>query len=220
MFLVSLVLILSYFFRFFAKNLATMKKLIVMLAAAILAVSTLSAQVAPGLKYKDIKDMYNTRDYVKSSANPYSPGWSGVGSFFLPGLGQMICGETGRGLAILGGDLAFGIAGSLCSNKLLSYVQKDADGNYVKDAKGGYVFTDKNKASTWGGIVLGLGVAVLAYDIWNICDAVRIAKVKNMYFQDLQGRRTMEFNMYPSVDLSMTSDGARPVAGMGVSVRF
>lgn len=112
----------------------------------------------------DIKDMYNTRDYVKSSANPYSPGWSGVGSFFLPGLGQMICGETGRGLAILGGDLAF--------------------------------------------------------DIWNICDAVRIAKVKNMYFQDLQGRRTMEFNMYPSVNLSMTSDGARPVAGMGVSVRF
>ncbi len=35
-------------------------------------------------------------------------GWSGFASFVLPGLGQLIDGETGRGLAIIGGDVVLG----------------------------------------------------------------------------------------------------------------
>lgn len=30
----------------------------------------------------------------------------GLASFFIPGLGQMLSGETGRGLAFLGGSMA------------------------------------------------------------------------------------------------------------------
>jgi len=60
----------------------------------------------------------------------------------------------------------------------------------------------------------------MGYEIWNICDAVRVAKVKNMYYQDMTGGRSFEMDMYPSVQYALTSDGAKPVAGMTLSMRF
>ena len=48
-----------------------MKKLFIMLAAVVLTATTLSAQVAPGMKYKELKNIYNAKDYVQSSADPY-----------------------------------------------------------------------------------------------------------------------------------------------------
>ena len=60
----------------------------------------------------------------------------------------------------------------------------------------------------------------MVYWIWNMCDAVKVAKVKNMYFQDLQGGRAFEFELYPTVNYALTSDGSKPVAGMTLSMRF
>jgi hypothetical protein len=90
-----------------------MKKIVILIAAFVFAASSLSAQVAPRMKYKDLKDTYNPKEYVKSANDPYSPGWSGFASFVLPGLGQVISGETGRGIAFFAGDLAIGVAANL-----------------------------------------------------------------------------------------------------------
>ena len=138
----------------------------------------------------------------------------------MPGLGQAVCGEVGRGLAFFGGEIAFDIVGSAFAYKMLSYVQKDANGNYVTDADGKYVYTDEKAAQKWALAIAGVGVANLAYLIWDICDARKVAKVKNMYYQDLMGVRAMEVNLYPSIDLAMTANGAKPVAGFTLSMQF
>ena len=197
-----------------------MKKIIAIIATVAMTATVLSAQVVPGMKYKDLKDRYSAKEYVKMAGDPYSPGWSGFASFVIPGLGQVINGETGRGLAIFGGNVALSVAGSVCGQKMLSYVELDANKKPVKDNDGKIVFKDKKAAAKWFGAMMGVGVAALAYDIWNICDARKVAKVKNMYYQDLAGRRSMEFNLYPSVDYAMTAGGTKLVPGMALSVRF
>lgn len=107
----------------------------------------------------------------------------------------------------------------VCAYKFMSYAQKDANGNYVKDDKGELVMTDEKAAMKWGLGILGVCTGALVYEIWNICDAVKVAKVKNMYYSDFQ-RRSMEMGLYPSLDYAMTANGITPVAGMKLSVQF
>ena len=57
-----------------------MKRFFIMLAAVVLTATTLSAQIVPGMKYRDLKNMYNPRQYVRNAADPYSKGWSAVAS--------------------------------------------------------------------------------------------------------------------------------------------
>ena len=197
-----------------------MKRLLIILAAAVMTATTLSAQVAPGMKYRDLKDIYNARDYVKSSNDPYASGLYGLASAVVPGLGQIISGEVGRGIGVIAGDAAFGVAATVCVYKFLDYVEKDANGNYIKGDDGLFVVTDESAAKKWGLGLIGLSVGNMVYWVWNICDAVKVAKVKNMYFQDLNGGRAVEINMYPSVDIAMTSMGAAPVAGMTFALSF
>ena len=197
-----------------------MKRILFALVALVLTATTLSAQVVPGMKYKDVKGMYNPKMYVKSMTDPYSPGLAGVCSFLVPGLGQVVSGETGRGIAFFAGDVGFGVAATACAVKFMSYAQKDANGNYVKDSSGQIVMTDEKAAKSWAIGLASVCVASLVYDIWGICDAVKVAKVKNMYYQDLQGGRSMEMSLYPSVDLAMSAKGYQPVAGMTFAMRF
>ena len=196
-----------------------MKRIVILFAALIVSATSLSAQVAPGMKYKELKKIYNAKEYVKSDIDPYSKGWSGLASFVVPGLGQVICGEAGRGIAIFAGDAALGLAASVCSKKYVSYIKKDDSGNYVKDIEGGYVYTDDKAAWKWGGAMIGIAAANVAYWIWNICDARNVARVKNMYYQDLQ-MRPVEFKAYPSVSYIHTSNGITPVTGMTMSLQF
>lgn len=196
-----------------------MKRLVLIIAAVVLFGSSLSAQVVPGMKYKELKNMYTPKMYVKSPVDPYSTFWSGAGSFVVPGLGQLICGETGRGIAVFAGDAAIGIAAGLCADKFMSYAQKDASGKYMRDSNGTLIMTDDKAAMRWGLGTLGVSLAGCAYWIWNICDAVRVAKVKNMYYQDLNGN-SLVIDMYPSIDYTMTAEGFAPVTGMTLSLKF
>ena len=196
-----------------------MKRIAFILAILVMTATSISAQVVPGMKYSELKDIYNPRNYVKTDADPYSMLWSGVASFAVPGLGQLICKETGRGIAIFAGDVAFGMAGGFCANKFRDYCEKDANGKYKKDADGNLVVTDENAAKKWGIAFLGVAAGNFCYWIWNICDARKVAKVKNMYYQDLQ-KHAFEFNMYPTVNYAMTSNGMKPVAGMTMSMQF
>lgn len=196
-----------------------MKRLFVIFAV-IMTATTLSAQVVPGMKYGELKKIYNAKDYVRSSDDPHISGLYGLASAFVPGLGQLVCGEVGRGIAVFAGDAAFGVAGSVCVMKFLDYVEKDADGNLVKDEDGQLVITDEKAAKKWGYGLIGVAVGNAIYWVWNICDAVKVAKIKNMYYQDLHGGRSMELNLYPTVDLAMTSKGTAPVAGMTLSLQF
>jgi hypothetical protein len=152
--------------------------------------------IAPGMKYKHLKALYNYREFTPTLADRYSPAWSGVASFFIPGLGQMICGEVGRGFAWLGGSVSCTIIAGV------------SNGFALCGSAGG--------AATC--LVASLGV--LAIDICAIVDGVRVAKVKNMYEQDLRKLYTLDFNLYPSVNYIQTAYGAQPTAGMTLALKF
>ena len=68
--------------------------------------------------YKINKQKYDYKMYMPQPGDPNNPAVMGLASFFIPGLGQMLSGETGRGLAYLGGSIALSgitVAGALMS---------------------------------------------------------------------------------------------------------
>ncbi|MBO5876314.1 MAG: hypothetical protein J6Q37_01610 [Bacteroidales bacterium] len=151
-----------------------------------------SLAVAPMMKYKEMAKVYDYRLYQKSLYDRYSPVGSGIASFFIPGLGQMICGEWGRGFAYLGGHV------------------------------GCYMLTGISAIAESDTLVL-MGIAgLLAIDICAIVDGVRVAKVKNMYMEDLRksGYYGLDVDLYPSVNYVRTTSGVQPTAGMTLALRF
>lgn len=144
------------------------------------------------MKYKEMANVYDFRLYQKSLYDIYSPAGSGVASFFIPGLGQMICGEWGRGFAWLGGHVA-------CS--VLTSLSAIAESDTL--------------------VLMGLA-GMLAIDICSIVDGVRVAKVKNMYMEDLRksGYYGLDVDLYPSVNYVRTTSGVQPTAGMTLALRF
>ena len=195
-----------------------MKRIILSAILAIAAIASANAQVAPGMKYKDIKDSYNTKNYVPQSADPYSRAWSGVASWLVPGLGQAICGEVGRGLKFFGADLVFATVATYGA-------QKFEDNAVIKDGKV-ESYIDESAAKSGAYIMLGAAAAAFVVDIWAIVDAVKVAKVKNMYYQDLYGRRAAidlgfepYFTLAPSSS-AVTGNAFQPVAGMSMRLSF
>ena len=144
------------------------------------------------MKYKEMAKVYDFRLYQKSLYDRYSPAGSGIASFFIPGLGQMICGEWGRGLAYLGGHVG-------CT--ILTSLSAIAESDTL--------------------VLMGLA-GVLAIDICSIVDGVRVAKVKNMYMEDLRrsGYYGLDVDLYPSVNYVRTTSGVQPTAGMTLALRF
>ena len=151
-----------------------------------------SLAVAPMMKYKEMAKVYDYRLYQKSLYDRYSPAGSGVASFFIPGLGQMICGEWGRGFAWLGGHV------------------------------GCYMLTGISAIAESDTLVLMSIAGLLAIDICSIVDGVRVAKVKNMYLEDFRksGYYGFDVGFYPSVNYVRTTSGVQPTAGMTLALRF
>ncbi len=159
--------------------------------------------IVEGMKYREYKDFYDAKFYVHQPGDPYSRGWAGVASFFIPGLGECIDGEWGRGLAFFGANLGLG---------LLGLSQRTA---YVDS----YGYTTYQ----YNGLYWGILAARIALNIWSICDAVHVAKVKNMYYQDLRGQRaSLDFNIEPFITYAQTEtlSSPRPVAGISMRVLF
>ena len=142
------------------------------------------AGIRPGKEY------YNHKEYVRGLIQHHNPAGVGVGSYFLPGLGQMICGEGWRGGAYLAGWLA-----SLTCQSIA--IQQDSEPAYL--------------------ICAAAGAAIR---ICSVVDAVRVAKVKNMYERDLMRMASVDMELYPSVNYIKTSSGIQPAAGLTLAMRF
>ena len=187
-----------------------MKRIILILVVALLPVAA-NAQYIGGAKYKDIKKTYNYKDYLPSQVDPYSPGLSATWSFFVPGVGQMLSGETWRGLAFFGGSV---VCASVIENTFEDLGKQlliDTDNNTIQ-----WCNREKGQTDAW---IIGITTALdLGLAIWSSIDANHIAKVKNMYYQDQIGRRSaIDMNFAPS--LAITHNG-KPAAGMGLTINF
>lgn len=199
-----------------------MKKIIIA-AIAMLVCMTASAQyigktadVVPDMKYREYKKLYDTHYYERQGVHPYSPVGSGIASFFIPGLGEIINGQTGRGLLFLGADLASVIfLGAIISNA--AYEEFDP----VTDTKTIKVDLSGESAA----MVLGVLAGRTILNIWSIFDAAHIAKVKDMYYQDIARQYgDLSFDIEPF--LSMVPEGnvmnstLTPAAGLSMRLSF
>ena len=81
-----------------------MKRIFITLLVALSTVGLSNAQTTQKVSYGDLKGSFNPKEYVRQATDPYNVGWYGVSSFFLPGIGQLLSGETWRGLAFMGGE--------------------------------------------------------------------------------------------------------------------
>ena len=151
--------------------------------------------IMPGMKYKEYAKFYDPRDYVKRVDDRYSPVWGGVGSLLIPGLGQMINGQVGRGFAFLGASVGSNII---------------------------YTIGAVNGEDGVGVILALVGAAgMLTADIWAIVDGVRVAKIKNLYTRDTIGMSSVDVKMEPYFAMTAPYQNNQvPVAGMKFSVSF
>jgi len=158
------------------------------------------------MAYDDYKDLYDPHDYIGSPSDYYSPAGSGIASFFIPGLGQIINGQSGKGIGIIAGDVAL-VAGGIIIGMACTKTN------------------DQGKAvtSTGGAVALVACLAgSLALDIWSIFDAVKVAKIKNLYYRDCEMLQSSSFDvkLLPELALAPTAQGLKPTAGMSLVIRF
>jgi len=162
-----------------------------------------SNDVFPGMRYRDYKDFYNTRNYVKQPGDPYTPFWIGFGDFLIPGLGNAITGEWGRAAGFFFSNLGLGVLGLTQINIVTTSYE-----SY-------YEYTE---------LYWVIMAARIGLHVWSICDAVHVAKAKNMYNQDLRAKRAaLDFKIEPYFAYAPTgisTNNFAPTAGLTMKLSF
>ncbi len=202
---------------------------------------TAAAQSPGNVRYRDIRGSYDPRDYVYDFYDKYDPTWCGLASFFIPGLGQCICDEWGRGLGIVAANAGFTLL-EITEASVMFY-SAAAGSAYYRDSRASAVFDGRSSAfdsrsSAFDGrssaffnalMVSSAGAALLtlagqaAFNIWNICDAVNVAKVKDLFYRDSAPASSSRLDMSfaPTLAVVPGADGsACPAPGIGVRVTF
>jgi hypothetical protein len=147
--------------------------------------------------YRDNKLSYDYQQYSPQYGDSYNPVVSGVCSFVLPGLGQMVSGELVRGLAFTGS-----FAGCLG----LWY----------------YGHNQHFNGSNWGAAALMFGGAtgMLGIEIWSVVDAVKVAKVNSMYNRNNYRRSSINIEMSPYIDQIAVNNQLSTPLGMTMRIKF
>ncbi len=188
-----------------------MKKfLTAFLFLSVLAFPAFAQERPANPKYRDIKDYYDPKAYKYDFSDPYSPGWAGIASV-IPGLGQCICDEWGRGLGILAANAGFTVLEFFEGAVLLYSIAATTPNPVSGLLPGNMVASSALLAVTAGASVITLA-GHAAFNIWNICDAVKVAKVKNMYYKDV--------DLVPSLALVPSAGSLQPAPGLGIRLTF
>ncbi|MFV0392645.1 MAG: hypothetical protein ACK5KP_12335 [Paludibacteraceae bacterium] len=162
------------------------------------------------MSYREKKQIYSYKNYRARYDDPYNVAVAGIASYFIPGLGQMISGEVGRGFAFLGGTVGSYCVGYIGLGLVMGGVGYDYDYYYYDDG-----------LMVAGSIMTVVGfLSGLTLNICSIVDAIRVAKVNNMHRQDLMNNQ-ISFQLKPYVgtpnQFSVVKDN--PV-GLTLSLNF
>ena len=180
-----------------------MKKSIIVSLMLLALVANICAQ-----RYSLNKNKFDSHLYIPQYDDPYNPAISGICSFVVPGLGQIYCGETGRGIAFLGGYVGCFVLAEAGAVQITSNLGYNNDPGYSNYSNAGV-----------GTFLLGLG-GMAVVSIWSIIDAIHVAKVNNMYIQGLRKTSSLKLEMSPYMEqLSINNQVVTPV-GMTMRVKF
>ena len=143
-------------------------------------------------QYRLNKEKYNSSEYFHQTGDPYNPLICGAASFYLPGLGQILAGETGRGLIFTGAYF----------------------GSVVVAGVGAFGSLNKSSNNLESNILLIAGLTGAAITmVGSIVDAVKVAKVNNLAFRD---KRRASYNL--DLQPVFISNGA--VVGQSVGLKL
>jgi hypothetical protein len=131
-------------------------KISLIIIGLLITVTVINAQ------YKVNKTNYNFHTYSYQIGDPYNPTVMGFASLVIPGFGQMLSGEGGRGIAFLGGNIC------LIGIKWIGIYAMSENGNS---------YYDSNLRT-----LVNIGKAGI--HIWAAIDASRVAKVNSLVFRD------------------------------------
>lgn len=176
-----------------------MQRFIIILVSMIFINSMLYSQ------YRVNKKIYDYHNYSYQSSDKYNPAGVGVASFFIPGLGQMISGEPGRGLIFLGsyaGSITIYMAGLI---RTVDVLGSGISGEEVKP--GGPAMIVAGAAGT------------LSVMICSVIDAVRVAKVNNLALRD-QKKTSQNFQIQPNFNVIYPTNGSAVASGLSMRVIF
>jgi TM2 domain-containing membrane protein YozV len=156
-------------------------------------------------QYRVYKNKYDYRNYIYQPGDPYNPSSAAFASLFVPGLGQMISGESGRGICFLlgcTGCLVFSFAGGSIA---LNATEKDRD--FEKKTLRGITFL-------FSGLTATAGIW-----IWSIADAPRVAKVNNLALRD-KNKVSGNLSIQPYLNIQSYSANNKTILGLSVNIIF
>lgn len=166
----------------------------------------------PVFSYRYCKGRYQTAGFRRSGLDPYDPFSAGVLSYLMPGLGQLYDGEVLRSAGFFFGTMCCLSVGSVVLSSTHRYEERydQQYGYYREDVGIGPVDATMGTVFILGGVALW---------VWNIFDAVKVAKVKDLFFRDLAGRYSaVDLSVRPSIGVVPTS--GRPTAGLSLQLHF
>jgi len=159
-----------------------MKKLTILLALLVVGM-TANAQ-----SYRINKKNYDPDNYVYQFGDRYNPAVAGVCSFFIPGLGQLVAGDPGRGAGLFATHVGFGIIFYISAKNAVK-VHIDKDTEWVH-----YAIPNKETVTFQPSAFFYLSaMGMFTTWIYSIADAVNVAKVNNMAWRD---KVKVSFNPY------------------------
>lgn len=163
-----------------------------------------SILVNPGLRYKQLKGLYDKDDYIKLDWPRYGLGYPWLNLVF-PGLAQYCMGEPGLGTKYLLINLGCSLVG------LYSYASV-ASTKYYDGSKN----TDIASA-----FFLLAEAGNIAVTVVSIVNAYNVAKVKSLYAEDLVNySRSYSVTLAPTLLLAQAPTGLKPAPGIGLRVNF
>lgn len=185
----------------------------VVVCLVIIAVSQISLfaqipagrELSPEMKYRDYKNLYDPHTWIPYSDDVYKTGVVGVASALIPGVGQMIEGEFWRGAPFLLGNLA---CLYLMGSSMYYFVPVE-DNSTASDrhALGGAIF--------FGAMAVDIGLR-----IWSCSDAVKVAKIKNLYYRDLRKKYQPSVSLVPDVGAVRVVGFNQMYGGLALSMSF
>jgi hypothetical protein len=125
-------------------------------------------------QYRINKTKYDLKAYHYQYGDPFNPGVMGFASLVIPGLGQILEGETVRGFGFVGGWIGLNII-----KYKIRMRPSIGSSNYEKSL------------NTVRYVLAGL-------HIWSLFDAIHVARVNNMVFRD-QNKTTFDLQLLPYV---------------------
>lgn len=148
--------------------------------------------------YKEKRNYYKNVPYQYDYMDRLNPWLSSLASYFLPGLGQIVSGETGRGLAFMGGTVACQVVALI---GLAGLSHSSTNNNYYT-GYGGYSYyyynNNDNNETLYAAMLVGGLISTVGVYIWNIVDAYQVAKINNLYARDLR-KSHLSIQLSPSV---------------------